>query len=83
MRTMLTLIAKDYDGWTEAKKMGTATSAPDNPNGYTRNSRIDYVLYSRGEANLTLKSVQVIDTRDAHGVMPSDHRPLLAIFQVQ
>jgi endonuclease/exonuclease/phosphatase family metal-dependent hydrolase len=81
--TMLTLLAKYYDAWAEAKKAGTASAAPDNPNGYTRNSRIDDVLYSRGETNLTLKSVQVIDTRDANGVMPSDHRPLLAVFQVQ
>jgi len=80
---MLTLINKYYDAWPEAKKTGTAYSPPDNPNGYTRNSRIDYVLYSRGEANLTLKSVQVVETRDSNGVMPSDHRPLVATFTVQ
>jgi endonuclease/exonuclease/phosphatase family metal-dependent hydrolase len=80
---LLTLLAKYYDGWTEAKKAGTAYSAPDNPNGYTRNSRIDDVLYSRGETNLTLKSIQVIDTRDGNGNMPSDHRPLLATFTVK
>ena len=71
-----------YDGWAEAVKMGVQKSAPDNPNGYTRNSRIDFVYYSKGEAHLTLKSVQVIDTRDANGYMPSDHRPLLAVFSV-
>src|SRR5581483_7853020 len=69
-----------YDGWAEAVKMGVQKSAPDNPNGYTRNSRIDFVYYSKGEAHLTLKSVQVIDTRDANGYMPSDHRPLLAVL---
>ena len=63
--------------------MGTQISASDNPNGYTRRGRIDFVWYSRGEAHLTLQSVQVVDTRDSHGVMPSDHRPLLATFTVQ
>lgn len=80
---MASIVAKYYDGWAEAKKAGTAYSPPDNPNGYTRNSRIDYVFYSRGEANLTLKSVEVIETRSSSGVMPSDHRPLVATFTVK
>ncbi len=80
---MLTLIAKYFDAWPEAKKIGTAYSPPDNPNGYTRNSRIDYVLYSRSQANLTLQSVEVVETRDSNGVMPSDHRPLVATFTVK
>jgi endonuclease/exonuclease/phosphatase (EEP) superfamily protein YafD len=46
-------------------------------------SRIDYVFYSRSEEHLTLKTVQVVDTRDANGVMPSDHRPVLVEFMVQ
>jgi endonuclease/exonuclease/phosphatase family metal-dependent hydrolase len=72
-----------YDAWAEGVKAHVATSAPDNPNGYTRNSRIDYVFYSRNEGHLTLTSVQVVDTRDANGHMPSDHRPLLATFTVK
>ncbi len=72
-----------YDGWAEAVKLGIQQSAPDNPNGYTRNGRIDYVFYSHGEQHLTLQHVQVVDTRDANGIMPSDHRPLLATFAVQ
>jgi len=80
--SMQTLIGSYHDAWAEAVKAGTQKSAPDNPNGYTRNSRIDFVLYSRGEAHLTLKSVQVIDARDGNGYMPSDHRPLLAVFTV-
>jgi endonuclease/exonuclease/phosphatase family metal-dependent hydrolase len=80
---MAAILAKYYDGWAEAVKKGAAYSPPDNPNGYTRNSRIDYVFYSRGEANLTLKSVEVIETRSSSGVMPSDHRPLVATFTVQ
>jgi endonuclease/exonuclease/phosphatase family metal-dependent hydrolase len=79
---LTTITSKYYDAWVEAKRLGIAYSAPDNPNGYTRRSRIDYVFYSRGERWLTLKKVQVVDTRDANGYMPSDHRPLVAEFLV-
>jgi endonuclease/exonuclease/phosphatase family metal-dependent hydrolase len=72
-----------HDAWVDAVRLGTDQEASDNPYGYTRNRRIDYVFYSRGEQHLTLKSAQVVDTRDANGVMPSDHRPLLATFTVQ
>jgi endonuclease/exonuclease/phosphatase family metal-dependent hydrolase len=78
-----TMTAGYYDAWAEGKKAGIASAPPDNPNGNTRNSRIDYIFYSRGEKNLTLKKVQVIETRSSSGVMPSDHRPLLAEFLVQ
>ncbi len=78
-----TMTAAYYDAWAEAKKAGIAYSPPDNPNGYTRNSRIDYIFYSRGERNLTLKKVQVVETRSSSGVMPSDHRPVVAEFLVQ
>ena len=67
----------------KAKKAGIAYSPPDNPEGNTRNSRIDYIFYSRGEQHLTLRKVQVVETRDANGVMPSDHRPVVAEFLVQ
>jgi endonuclease/exonuclease/phosphatase family metal-dependent hydrolase len=77
-----TFVSAYFDGWAEAVKLGVQQSAPDNPNGYTRNGRIDYVFYSRGEQHLTLKSVQVVDTRNANGIMPSDHRPVLATFTV-
>jgi endonuclease/exonuclease/phosphatase family metal-dependent hydrolase len=80
---ILTMTGAYYDAWAEAKKAGIAVSAPDNPYGYTRNSRIDYVFYSKTEQHLTLQRVQVVDTRDASGVMPSDHRPVLAEFLVQ
>jgi endonuclease/exonuclease/phosphatase family metal-dependent hydrolase len=78
-----TITATYYDAWAEAKKAGIAYSAPDNPYGNTRNSRIDYIFYSKQELHLTLKKVQVVDTRDANGVMPSDHRPVVAEFLVQ
>ena len=44
------------------------------------NSRIDYIYFSHGAKDLTLKSSQVFDTRDDNGVAPSDHKPLMSIF---
>lgn len=70
------------DAWVAAQQKGIAYSAPDNPNGNTRNGRIDYVFYSHGQQHLTLQSVTVVDVRDSNGVMPSDHRPLLVVFGV-
>ncbi len=32
---------------------------------------------------LVLKSSQVYDTRDANGVTPSDHKPLMSVFTVK
>jgi endonuclease/exonuclease/phosphatase family metal-dependent hydrolase len=78
-----TMTAAYRDAWVEAKTAGIAVSAPDNPNGNTRRSRIDYIFYSRQQQHLTLQRLQVVDTRDANGVTPSDHRPVLAEFLVQ
>jgi len=77
-----TMTGAYYDSWTIAQSLGVAYSAPDNPYGNTRNGRIDYVFYSFGQRHLTVQSVTVVDTRDANGVMPSDHRPLLTVFGV-
>jgi endonuclease/exonuclease/phosphatase family metal-dependent hydrolase len=71
------------DSWAEAQADGTAIAYPGNTAGNTRNSRIDYIYYSHGASSLVLKSSQVFDTRDANGVMPSDHRPLMSIFTVK
>ncbi len=79
---MVTIWKQFYDGWAEGKKKGIAYSASDNPNGYTRNSRIDYLTYSRRETHLTMTKITVVDTRNSSGVMPSDHRPILAEFTV-
>jgi endonuclease/exonuclease/phosphatase family metal-dependent hydrolase len=78
-----TMTASYFDAWAEAKRAGIAFAPSDNPDGNTRNSRIDYLFYSRGEQHLTLRKVQVVETRDANGVMPSDHRPVVAEFLVQ
>lgn len=72
-----------YDAWAEAAKSGTAIGYPGNTDGRTRNTRIDYVWYSHNATGLKLQSVQVFDTADASGVMPSDHRPVLATFTIQ
>ena len=72
-----------YDSWGEAQATGTAVAYAGNTAGNTRNTRIDYVYYSHGASLLVLKSVQVFDVRDASGIMPSDHRPMLTIFTVK
>jgi len=72
-----------YDSWAEAQADGTAVAYAGNTAGNTRNSRIDYIYFSHGTSGLVLKSSQVFDTRDANGVMPSDHRPVMTIFTVK
>lgn len=71
------------DAWLVAKAKGTAVTFPDNPSGATRNTRIDYVWYSKAASRLVLLGMQVLDTRAANGVMPSDHRPILATYDVK
>ena len=70
------------DSWATAAAQGQATAFPGN-NGETKSGRIDYIFYSKGAANLSVASSQVIDTRDASGVTPSDHRPVLTTFIVR
>jgi endonuclease/exonuclease/phosphatase family metal-dependent hydrolase len=77
------MIASYYDSWAEGVKKGISVAYPGNTAGNTRNSRIDYVFYSHGASALVLKKVQVFDTRDSSGVMPSDHRPVMATFSVR
>ena len=76
------MTAVAYDAWAVAKTNGVAVAYDGNSAGNTRNSRIDYVWYSKKATQLVLKGAQVFDTRDANGVMPSDHRPVMATFQV-
>ena len=71
------------DSWAQAQSDGTAIAYPDNPTGKTRNTRLDYIYYSKGATALKLVSSQVFDVRDANGVMPSDHRPVLSVFAVR
>jgi endonuclease/exonuclease/phosphatase family metal-dependent hydrolase/regulation of enolase protein 1 (concanavalin A-like superfamily) len=70
------------DAWLAAKAIGATTNYAGNCDGCTRNSRIDYIFSSHGATFLTVKSAQIFDTRDANGVMPSDHKPMLVIYNV-
>src|SRR4051794_19433237 len=71
------------DSWAQAQRDGTATAYAANPTGKTRNTRLDYIYYSKGATAVKLISSQVFDVRDANGVQPSDHRPVLSIFSVR
>ena len=72
-----------YDAWAVALAAGTAYAFAGNEAGNTRNSRIDYVFYSRNATRLFLKETRVLDTRNSSGAMPSDHRPVIATFDVR
>jgi endonuclease/exonuclease/phosphatase family metal-dependent hydrolase len=74
--------AGSRDAWADAKAGGYAKSPSDNPNGYTRNSRIDILYTSTGASTVKPTRVEVVETRDANGVMPSDHRPLVVTYSV-
>jgi endonuclease/exonuclease/phosphatase family metal-dependent hydrolase len=76
------MITTYYDSWAQAVKKNIDVSYAGNPDGNTRNSRIDYIYYSHGATALVLRKVQVFDTRSG-GVMPSDHRPIMATFTVR
>jgi endonuclease/exonuclease/phosphatase family metal-dependent hydrolase len=67
-----------YDVWAKAQSAGTAIAYPGNTAGNTRNSRIDYIFYSKGATALALKSAQVYNTGSV-----SDHRPVVATFEVR
>ena len=54
-----------HDAWAVAKTDGTAVAYDGNSAGNTRNSRIDYVWYSKSATQLVLKAAQVFDTRDS------------------
>jgi endonuclease/exonuclease/phosphatase family metal-dependent hydrolase len=65
--------------WSAAKALGTAVG-----NGITHGShQIDYIFQSKGATMLTLRSSTIYNTADANGVMPSDHNPILAVFEVK
>src|SRR4051812_18070740 len=78
-----TMTSTYHDAWSEAQGDGTAIAYAGNTAGNTRNGRIDYIFVSKDATHLTLKSSQVYDTRDANGVTPSDHKPLMSVFTVK
>lgn len=50
--------------------------------GNTKNTRIDYGFVRGDWPTGSVVSAEVIDVRDANGVMPSDHRPLVMTVTV-
>ena len=67
------------DTWLVAQALGTAIG-----NGITHGShRIDYIFQSKTAIQLRLVSSQIYATADANGVTPSDHEPVLAVFEVR
>jgi endonuclease/exonuclease/phosphatase family metal-dependent hydrolase len=78
--TEITTMKGTYvDTWLAAQALGTAIG-----NGITHGShRIDYIFQSKEAVNVMLVSEQIYATADANGVMPSDHQPVLAVFEVK
>jgi endonuclease/exonuclease/phosphatase family metal-dependent hydrolase len=71
--------AEYHDTWLEAQAKKTAVG-----NGITHGShRIDYIFKSKSATFLNLVSAQTFNTADANGVRPSDHEPVLAVFEVR
>jgi endonuclease/exonuclease/phosphatase family metal-dependent hydrolase len=77
------MTSSHYDSWAMAVNLNVDVAYSGNTAGNTRNSRIDYVFHSKGASRLKLKKVQVFDVRNSSGVMPSDHRPLMATYEVK
>jgi endonuclease/exonuclease/phosphatase family metal-dependent hydrolase len=77
------MTAAYIDGWAAAKAKGVAVAYAGNEAGNTRNSRIDYIWFSKSAAQLNLTEMRVFDTRATNGVMPSDHRPIMTTFEVK
>ena len=82
--TETSIMKADYeDSWAVAQSLDCDVAYSGNTAGNTRNSRIDYIWYSEGASRLKLKQARVFDVRNSSGVMPSDHRPLMATYEVK
>ena len=77
------MTADHIDAWAAAVRAGIQVAYSGNTAGNTRNSRIDYIFFSKGATRLRLKEMRVYDTRNSSGHMPSDHRPIMATFEVR
>ena len=81
--TEINEMARTYnDGWAVARAAGDAYSFSGNPDGNTRNTRIDYVWSSRGATVLRVLRADVYSASDSLGRM-SDHNPLMVTYSVQ
>jgi endonuclease/exonuclease/phosphatase family metal-dependent hydrolase len=67
------------DGWVAARNKGTAFSYSGNPDGNTKNTRIDYVWYSKGATALVVTRAEVYYTKTTI----SDHNAVMVTFQVK
>ena len=67
------------DGWVAARNKGTAYSYSGNPDGNTKNTRIDYVWYSKGATALVVTRADVYNTKTTI----SDHNAVMVTFQVK
>jgi endonuclease/exonuclease/phosphatase family metal-dependent hydrolase len=78
--TEISMMKANYiDTWTAAQAMHTAIGS-----GITHGvHRIDYIFLSKTASFLQLASVESFNTADANGVKPSDHDPVLAVFDVR
>jgi endonuclease/exonuclease/phosphatase family metal-dependent hydrolase len=72
--------ARYRDAWAEAARRGIARGVATGQTRPHRVSRIDYVLYAPG-INLTLESVEVVDTSTLGLGEVSDHNPVVATFR--
>ena len=68
-----------YDGWVVASSKGTAASYSGNPDGNTKNTRIDRVWYSKGATALVVTRAEVYYTKTTI----SDHNAVMVTFQVK
>jgi endonuclease/exonuclease/phosphatase family metal-dependent hydrolase len=75
--------ASYVDAWAQARSLGVTINFDGNCDGCTRNSRIDYVFASQNAPWLQIQMAQVFDTRDGNGYMPSDHKPVLIVYEVR
>ena len=82
--TEISIMKADYDdAWVVAQSLNVDVAYSGNTAGNTRNSRIDYIWHSENATRLRLTRMQVYDVRNSSGVMPSDHRPIMATYTVR
>jgi endonuclease/exonuclease/phosphatase family metal-dependent hydrolase len=71
--------ASYIDTWQRAQSIDAAVGS-----GITHGpDRIDYIFQSKAASVLNLVSSQTFATADANGVTPSDHEPVLSVFEVR
>ena len=92
-----TMTSLYYDSWQQAFNAGTAIAYPDNPDGFTRKGRVDFINYSKSAGGLRLIEVRMPDQRDFSNrnvaisvgnsndwaVRPSDHNFLVTTFEIR